>query len=183
MLFQRGDFLSEEAETIIVYPNRRRTLVWLILGVASSLIFVLGIVVILILVIVYPALRNVGAVFLALLLLGIGGVVMRATRDVANVLRSGPMLVIAPEGVWVGKLYGPFEIVLPWQEIAAIYLREDAFQQQLFIRPTNVPLFLSRFSPFMRYFLRMNLTNGAPIAIAQSFLDQPIRDILAHVQL
>jgi len=34
----------------------------------------------------------------------------------------------------------------------------------------------------MRFFLRINLMNGAPIAIAQSFLDQPIGVILQQLQ-
>jgi hypothetical protein len=82
----------------------------------------------------------------------------------------------------VGKLYGSFDIVLPWEEIAAIYLQSDGVQKQHCIRPTNIKVFLSHFSPFMRFFLRINLMNGAPIAIAQSFLDQPIGVILQQLQ-
>lgn len=92
------------------------------------------------------------------------------------------MLVITHEGVQVGKLYGSFEIVLPWKEIAAIYPVGGGLEKQLCIRPTNVGLFLSRFSRLMRFFLRMNLMNGAPIAIAQSFLDQSIEEIMRKLQ-
>ena len=54
--------------------------------------------------------------------------------------------------------------------------------KQLAIRPTNVELFLSHFGLHMRFFLRINLTNEAPIAIAQSFLEKPIEEILHQLQ-
>ena len=46
------------------------------------------------------------------------------------------------------------------------------------IRPTNVGLFLSHFGLLMRFFLRINLLTGAPITVAQSFLEKPIEEIL-----
>lgn len=171
-----------QSSEIIVYPHRGRTMVWLLLGGVSSGLLVLGCLVVLILMLFVAEMRNAAAIFLALLLLGLGGVGYWPTRVLADLLTSRePMLVITHQGVRVGKLYGSFDIVLPWEEIAAIYLHSDGIQKQLCIRPTDVEGFLSRFSPFMRFFLRINLMNGAPIAINQSFLDQPIREILQQL--
>jgi hypothetical protein len=177
-----GDALKPQSSEFLVYPNRRRTMVWLLLGGVSSGLLFLGGLVVLLLMLFVAEMRTAGAIFLALLLLGLGGVGYWPTRVLADLLTSGePMLVITHQGVRVGKLYGSFDMVLPWEEIAAIYLHSDGIQKQLCIRPTDVLGFLSRFSPFMRFFLRINLMNGAPIAINQSFLDQPIRDILQQL--
>jgi hypothetical protein len=140
--------------------------------------------VVLIVMIVIPEARNIVVLFLTLIVLGgIGWLGFWPTRTIASVLMSGaPMLVITHQGIRVGKLYGSFDIILPWDEIAAIYLHNNGVEKQLCIRPTNINGFLSHFSPFMRFFLRINLMNGAPISVAQSFLDQPIRVILQQVQ-
>jgi hypothetical protein len=44
-----------------------------------------------------------------------------------------------------------------------------------------VPLFLSRFPPQMRFFLRINLMQGAPIAVAQPLLEMSIAAIVQEV--
>ncbi len=171
---------SEDA--IVIYPSRWKTRVWLILSEACSLLLLLGCLGIFALMIVVPAARNGGSIFAALLFLGLAALGFWPSRVLANLLTSRePMLVITHQGIHVGKLYGSFTIVLPWADIAAIYARGDGFGKQLFIRPTNVRLFLSRFGPQMRFFLRINLMNGAPIAIAQSLLERPIAEIVDQV--
>lgn len=168
---------------IIVYPDRRRTTLCFLLGAGSSLLFFLFFIFVLILIIVIPTFRNAGAVFTALFLLDLGVVGTWSTRVVANLLSSGePALVITHDGIRVGKVYGSVEIMLPWEEIEAIYVPGNWLQKQLSIRSTNVERFLSRFGPLMRFFLRINLMNGAPIAIAQSFLEKPIEEILHQLQ-
>lgn len=178
-----GDTLGPQSSEIIVYPHRRRTMVWLLLVGVSSGLLVLWWLVVLSLMLFVAEVRNAATIFLALVLLGVGGAGLWATRGIANLLTSGaPMVVITHQGMQVGKLYGPVDIVLPWEEIAAIYLHRDGVRKQLCIRPTNVAEFLARFGPFMRFFLRMNLRNGAPIAINQWFLDQPIGAILQQLE-
>lgn len=53
------------------------------------------------------------------------------------------MLVITHQGIRVGKLYGSSEIVLPWEEMEAIFLAGSGIEPQLALRPKNVALFLS----------------------------------------
>jgi len=175
--------LSEpQTPAIIVYPNRRRTRLWLFLGAVSSLLALLLFVFILILIIVIPATRNGGAIATAVLLGGCGIAALWPTRLLASVLSSGePMLVITHQVIRVGKVYGSFEIMLPWEEIEAIYLFGGGIEKQFCIRPTNVGLFLSHFGLLMRFFLRINLLTGAPLAVAQSFLEKPIAEILDQV--
>jgi hypothetical protein len=67
-------------------------------------------------------------------------------------------------------------------EIEAIYLRGSSMNKQLFIRLIHNRQVLRQFHPFLRPFLRINLLNGAPIAIAQSFLAKPIEEILENLQ-
>jgi hypothetical protein len=152
------------------------------MGAVSSLLSFLFFLFVLILIIVIPASRNGGAIFTALLMGGLGIAGIWPTRVVASVLSSGePMLVITHQGIRVGKVYGSFEIILPWEEIEAIYLFGGGIEKQLCIRPTNVGLFLSHFGLLMRFFLRINVLTGAPIAVAQSFLEKPIEEILDQV--
>lgn len=109
-----GQALEALPPEIILYPNRLRTWVWLLLGGVSSALLLLGCIFVLILMIVVPEARNAGAIFLALLLLGMGGIGFWPTLTIANLLTSRePMLMITHKEVRVGKLYGPFEIVLP----------------------------------------------------------------------
>lgn len=170
---------GSQTPAIIVYPNRRRTTVWLLVGAVSSLLNFLIFIFVLILIIVIPAARNGGAIIMAVLMGGVGLAALWATRVVASLLFSGePVLVISHEGIRVGKLYGSFDIMLPWQEIEAIYLFVGGIEKQLAIRPTHVGLFLSHFGLLMRFFLRINLLTGAPIAVAQSLLEKPIEEIL-----
>jgi hypothetical protein len=158
--------------------------VWLLVGVVSSLLAFLFFIFVLILIIVIPAARNGGAIMTAVLMGGCGIAARWPTRVLARVLSSGePMLIITHEGIRVGKVYGSFEIMLPWQEIEAISLFGGGFEKQLAIRPTNVALFLSHFSLLMRFFLRINLLTGAPIAVVQSLLENPIEEILDQVVL
>lgn len=99
---------------IIVYPHRGRTMVWLLIGGVSSLLFFLFFGSLLLLIVFVPASRNGGAMFLAFLVAGAGIAALWPTRTVACLLSSGePMLVITHQGLRVGKLYGPSEIVLP----------------------------------------------------------------------
>lgn len=173
---------GSQTPEIIVYPNRWRTRLWLIMGAVSSLLSFLFFLFVLILIIVIPASRNGGAIFTALLMGGLGIAGIWPTRVVASVLSSGePMLVITHQGIRVGKVYGSFEIILPWEGIEAIYLFGGGIEKQLCIRPTNVGLFLSHFGLLMRFFLRINVLTGAPIAVAQSFLEKPIEEILDQV--
>lgn len=58
----------------------------------------------------------------------------------------------------------------------------NGLSKQLYIRPVDVRLFLSQYNLLMRFFLRMNLMNGAPIAIAQSLLEKPIEEIVEQLQ-
>jgi hypothetical protein len=179
-LFRSHKHLSgSQTPAIIVYPNRRRTTVWLLVGAVSSLLAFLIFIFVLILIIVIPAARNGGAIITAVLMGGGGITAIWPTRVLARVLSSGePILVITHEGIRVGKLYSSFEIMLPWQEIEAISLFGGGIEKQLFIRPTNVGLFLSHFGLLMRFVLRINLLTGAPIAVAQSLLEKPIEEIL-----
>jgi hypothetical protein len=170
---------GSQTPEIIVYPNRRRTTVWLLVSAVSCLLAFLIFVFILILIILVPATRNGAAIFTAVLMGGAGLATLSPIRALARLLASGePTLVITPQGIRVGKLYGPFEMILPWEEIEAIYLFVGGVEKQLFIRPTNLAWFLSRFGLLTRFFLRLNSLNGAPITIAQSFLDKPIAEIL-----
>jgi hypothetical protein len=166
---------------IIVYPNRRIITIWLILSVVSSLFFFLLFVFVCILMIVTPVSRNAGAIFTTILMFGFGAMGLWLTRALASLLSSGkPMLVINHRGICVGtKTYGSIEFILPWEEIEAIYMLSSMLNKQLYIRPTNIELFLSRFSPIMRFFLRTNLT---PIAVAQFYLEKPIEEILDQLQ-
>lgn len=175
-------FSGSQTPAIIVYPNRQRTTVWLLVSAVSSLLAFLFFIFVLILIIVIPAARNGGAIITAVLMGGVGFLALWPIRVLARVLSSGePMVVITHEGIRVGKVYGSFQIMLPWQEIEAIYLFRGGIEKQLAIRPTNVELFLSHFGLLMHLFLRINLLTGASIAVAQSLLETPIKEILDQV--
>lgn len=164
---------------IIVYPNRRRTTVWLLALAVSSLGALLLFVFILISIILVPAARNGAAISTAVLMGGVGLAALWLIRVLARLLTSGePMLVITHQGIRIGKLYGSFEMMLPWEEIEAIYLSGSGIEKQLFIRPRNVKRFFSHVGLLTRFFLRLNSLSGAPITIAQSFLENPIAEIL-----
>jgi hypothetical protein len=140
-------------------------------GAVSSLLAFLMFIFILILIIVIPATRNGRAIVTAVLMGGGGIAALWPTRVLASVLPSGePMLVITHQGIRVGKLYGSFEIMLPWEEIEAIYLSGGGIEKQLSIRPSNVKLFLSHFGLLMRFFLHINLLTGAPITSSFNLL-------------
>lgn len=165
---------------IIIYPRRWRTMLWLSLGAISLIPFLL----IIFLIILIPASRNIGAVFAACLAGGLGVVGIWPTWTVAGILLSNePMLTITHQGISVGKIYSSSRIVLVWQEVEMISMLNNGLGVQLMIRPRNISLFLSRFSPPVRLFLRLNLVNGAPIAIAQSFLEMPIEEILHQLEV
>jgi hypothetical protein len=128
-----------QTPAIIVYPNRQRTTVWLLVGVVSSLLAFLFFIFVLILIIVIPAARNGGAIMTAVLMGGCGIAARWPTRVLACVLSSGePMLIITHEGIRVGKVYGSFEIMLPWQEIEAISLFGGGSRSNsLFVQPMS----------------------------------------------
>lgn len=171
---------GSQIPAFIVYPNRRRVMVWLVLGAVSSFLCFLFFLFLLILMMVTPSVFHDGAaIALAIFLGGMAALGIWATWTIASFLSSGePTLIITGEGIWIGKIYGSFEILLSWEEIEAIYLFVGGIEKQMFIRPTNLALFLSHFGPLTRFFLRLNSLNGAPITIAQSFLDKPIAEIL-----
>lgn len=181
--FASGRQTWGQTPELIVYIHRRQTRVWVIIGAVSSLLCFLFFIFMLLLLIFIYHFRNAEAIFLALLMGGFGILGIWPTRTLASLLLSRePMLVITHQGIRIGKLYGSSEIILPWEEIETISVFRTGIEKQLSIRPTNVALFLSQFGPFMRFFLRINLLNGAPIAISQSLLEKPIEEILHQLQ-
>jgi hypothetical protein len=114
--------------------------------------------------------------------MGVGFPALWAMRVLARLLTSGaPTLAITHQGIRVGKVFGSFEIMLPWEEFEAIYLFGGGIEKQMAIRPRNIKRFLSHLGLLTRFYLRLNLLSGAPITIAQSFLEKPIAEILDQV--
>ena len=106
----KGQTLKAQPPDIIVYPHRRRTMVWFLLGAVSSLLcFLFSIFILLLLIFVYHF-RGVGAIFTALLMGRLGIVGIWPTRVIASSLFSRePMLSITNQGIRVGKLFGSFD--------------------------------------------------------------------------
>lgn len=176
---------ASQIPDITVYLNRRKTVLWLIFSVIGTLLFFSLLFFMLIAVIVIPAHRGGGAIFLALFFSTgvIAGV--WSIRVLVGLLLSGkPTLVVNHKGICVGKLYGSARLFLPWEEINAIYIFRDMLQNQLFcIRPIHSKMFLPGLSPMMRFFLRGSFMNGAPISISQTFLEKPIEEIFDQLRI
>ncbi len=172
---------GSQVSDIIVYPHRRRMIVWLLLGAVSSFLCFLFFLFMLVLMIAIPSILHDGAaIALAIFFGGMAALVIWATWTIASFFSSGePTLIINSEGIWIGKIYGSFEIWLSWEEIEGIYLIGNIFHKQLSFRPTNTSVSLSQFGFLQRILLRMN---GAPIAILQSYLEKPIEEIIHQVR-
>src|SRR5258708_14385126 len=169
---------------IIVYPNRRRMIGWLALSGVPSLCHGLGTIGMIILMITIPEVRNQGGAIALVILLGSFFVMGTwLTRMLFSVTFSGePTLVINHAGIRVGKIYGSADIFLPWEEVEAIYSAPRPPYKIFFVRPVDSKLFFSRLSPMMRFTCRLSAMGGAPIALYQSFLDQPADAILKQMQ-
>lgn len=144
--FQSGRYPQEsKIPEIVVYPHRRRTRIWFLIGIGGSFLLFFFFLLILALVVFVPASRNGGAIFLALLM-GSGAIsAIWPTRTVAHLFSSGePMLVITHQGIRVCKLYGSSEIVFHWGEIEAIFLIDGGIEPRLALCPREVATFLSR---------------------------------------
>lgn len=179
---------GEMPPEIIVYPIRRRTFLWVLMCASGAALYALGCLVVPIVVLVVPQAHGSAVILLELLLAEIlliaGGIALYlCTRLMLNVMRSGaPTLVVSSHGIRVGKLFGTSDIILPWHETAAIFLNTRTGYRLFCIRPTRPWRFLGRFGPYTRLCLLGNLLYGAPLVVSQSFLDQPIEDILQKVQ-
>lgn len=174
---------KEPTANIVVDLNRSQTMIWIALGAGSCALFFLFFIFLLIIMNIIPGALNVGSVFCAILCCGFVIMGTEPSCTLAKLWRSKePFLVINHDGIRIGKIYGSCDIALAWSEIDAIYMAGNDLNKQLYIRPTNVKHFLSQFHLTMRFFLHVNLMSGAPIAIAQSFLETPIEAILEQLQ-
>lgn len=168
---------------IAIYVNRPRTMVWLALGAGSCVLLFLLCISILIIMGTIPGALNEGSIACAIVFCGFAVMEIWPVRVIANLWASKePVLVINHEGIRVGKIYSAATIFLAWKNVEAIYMLGNGLSKQLYIRPVDVRLFLSQYNLLMRFFLRMNLMNGAPIAIAQSLLEKPIEEIVEQLQ-
>ena len=102
-------------------------------------------------------------------------------RTFSQILSSGkPTLIITQQGIRVDNIYPVSEIVLPWEEIEAIFPVRNGIEQNLAICPKKVAL--SRFSPPMRFRLRFNMMSKEPsVIIAQALLENPVKEILRQL--
>ena len=170
---------------LIIYPHRRRTTVWLLLGAISAFFCFLFAVFILLLLIFAYHFHNAGAVFALLIFAGFGTLGIWPTRVIARLLSSKePMLTISRQGIRIGQLFGSSDINLLWEEIETISMLTGGIELQLAIRTKNTSSLLSHFPLPMRFNLRMNLLfYRAAIVISQSFLAQPIEEILYKLEI
>lgn len=180
--------VGEMPTEIIAYPIRRRTFLWVLLCIAGTALYALGCLAVPGVVLVVPQAHASAVIRLELLLvevlLIVGGVALcGCTRIMLNVLRSGaPTLVISSHGIRVGRLFGSSDIMLPWDETAAIFLNTSTGYRLFCVRPTHPWRFLGRFGPYTRFCLLSNMLYGAPIVVYQSFLDQPIEHLIKQIQ-
>lgn len=178
---------------ITAYPIRWRVIPWIVVGGVCSLLIILGSPTALALGFVTSIAQGDTGLNLGLgLLVGVLGLAaiealgwlgLWTTRLMIHLLTSkAPMLTVSPQGIRVGKIYGTSEIMLPWEDIASIFLRSEGGYRQLCVRPTNGALFARRLGMLTRAILRVNrLFSTAPIAVNQSFLDKPIQTILQEI--
>jgi hypothetical protein len=173
-----------EAPDITIYPNRHRMIGWIALSGIPTLccgLFTIGLIILMILI---PDVRDQGgAIFLTIMMGSFFVMSAWLTRMLFFVTFSGkPTLVISHKGIRVGKIYGFSDIFLPWEEVEAVYCSINPPYTLLCIRPIDNKLFFARLSPLMSFTCRLSTMSGAPIALYQSFLDQPIEEILEQMQ-
>src|SRR5258708_2650713 len=98
-----------------------------------------------------------------------------------KLMRESPWL-FNRGGIWFGKICVSVEFFFPWKEVEVIYGAPGPPYKIFFVRPVDSKLFFSRLSPMMRFTCRLSAMGGAPIALYQSFLDQPPEAILKQIQ-
>ena len=168
---------------IIVYPDWRRTRIYLLVCAGSALLPFLFFLLLLFLMMFFPVFRHGDTLFLALLMGSLGTTGLWCSWTLVQFLSLGaPTLVISHQGIRVGSVYGPSEIELPWEDIEAIVLMPRGLVRQLAIRPRKGAVCLSRFSVPMRFMLLLNIVSGALIVLPQPYLEQPVENILYRVR-
>ena len=168
---------------IIVYPDRRRTRIYLLVCAGSALPLFLFFLLLLFLMMFFPVFRRGDTLILALLMGSLGTTGFWGSWTLAQFLSSGaPTLVISHQGIRVGSVYGPSEIELPWKDIEAIVLMPRGLVRQLAIRPRKGAVLLSRFSLPMRFMLLLTMLSGALVILPQPYLEQPVENILYRVR-
>src|SRR5260370_1559508 len=112
-------------------------IVWLLLGAVSSFLCFLFFIFMLVLMIAIPSILHDGAaIALAIFFGGMAALVIWATWTIASFFSSGePTLIINSEGIWIGKIYGSFEISLSSESIEGLYLLGNTFNNKLHSPP------------------------------------------------
>jgi hypothetical protein len=169
---------------IVVYPNRRHLMVWIALSGIPTLLHGLGTLGMLLLMIAVPGVRGQsGAVIVLIVLLGSFFVLGTwLTRMLVHVTFSGePILVINQTGIRVGKVYGSSDIFLPWEDVESVSMSLRPPYKLFCVQPVDNRRFFSRLSSLTRLTCRLSVLGGPPIAVYQSFLGQPIEEILQQI--
>lgn len=169
---------AQASDDIIVYPNRPRLAAWTALSGVLALLCGLFVVAILILAIIIPSMRDDWAVlFLILLFGGFFALEIWQTLLFLRMLRAKePLLVINRAGIRIGKICGPSDIFLRWEELRSISSRPP--YKVLGISPLDNRRFLASLRLGMRFICLLNLLTGSPITIYRSFMDKPIKEVL-----
>lgn len=180
----RRQIVEAEAPDIIVYPNRRTIVSWIIaysIPVLLGGLFALGVA--LLTIVFSDAVRDQTGAVIALISLfacfcPMGG--WPALRLIKLVRSGEPMLVINHAGIRVRRIYAATALFLPWEEVKAVYGGSSKPYTIFSVQPSD-QWFSAHLSPMEYFAYRLKLLSGT-IALPQSVLDQPVEAILALMQ-